>query len=208
MATNTNPSYQVRPFFPRRLFKLIINVSSFPSQGMFYAVVVTGAPRETTEVDIRKFFEGVSVTEILFPTDERGWRTGNSIYVQLESSDDFEAACLKDGHLLLSQKVGVLMVSRADYERVAGGRAGTVGGATSGGSGAVPGGGDLSENGTYSQGVNNTVSLTSGCGNSNTCKLLLIINNGCGHIEFGHTPLRCILKILCTYNYLKFFQNY
>ena len=159
MATNTNPPYQVRPFFPRRLFKLIINVSSFPSQGMFYAVVVTGAPRETTEVDIRKFFEGVSVTEILFPTDDRGWRTGNSIYVQLESSDDFETACSKDGHLLLSQKVGVLMVSRADYERVAGGRAGIVGGATSGGGRAVPGGEDLSENGTYSQGVNNTVSL-------------------------------------------------
>ena len=87
---------------------------------MFYAVVVTGSPRETTEGDVRKFFEDIAVKEVNFQTDERGWRTGNSIYVQLETSKDFELACARDGQLLRSQKVGVLMISRSDYERSTG----------------------------------------------------------------------------------------
>ncbi|XP_019856017.1 PREDICTED: heterogeneous nuclear ribonucleoprotein F-like isoform X1 [Amphimedon queenslandica] len=95
-------------------------MASNGEQSMFYAVVVTGSPRETTEGDVRKFFEEIAVKEVKFQTDERGWRTGNSIYVQLETSKDFELACTRDGQLLLSQKVGVLMISKADYERSTG----------------------------------------------------------------------------------------
>lgn len=126
---------------------------------MFYAVVVTGSPRETTEGDVRKFFEDIAVKEVNFQTDERGWRTGNSIYVQLETSKDFELACARDGQLLRSQKVGVLMISRSDYER----STGTAGRET------------IYNNGGYSQGAEGgkIVSLIRGW----SLKKLIILNN-------------------------------
>lgn len=53
--------------------------------------------------------------------DDKGWTNG-SIFVQLESQFDFENACLKDGHQLRWQKVGVLMITnKTDYDRGRGG---------------------------------------------------------------------------------------
>ena len=129
--------------------KITLKPFSPSLQAMFYAVVVTGSPRETTEGDVRKFFEEVVVKEVKFQTDERGWRTGNSIYVQLETSKDFDLACARDGQLLLSQKVGVLMISKADYEK----STGSTGGGVAGG---------VAYNGAYNQGGVKTVSLMRG----------------------------------------------
>ena len=101
--------------FPRRFIPL--------QSRLFYAVIITGASRETTLEDVRKFLSDCSIKEVKFGSEDTGW-SGSRIYVHLESMEDFEKACLKDNHQLRWQKVGVMSVTKENYYRAVGGAVG------------------------------------------------------------------------------------
>lgn len=87
---------------------------------MFYGVTITGASRETTAEDVKKFLGDCSVKEVKFGPNDKGW-IDSQIYVQLETEEDFEKACLKDNQQLRWQKVGVMIISKENYDKIMGG---------------------------------------------------------------------------------------
>ena len=79
----------------------------------FYAVKVTGVQRDSTDNDVRQFFDECTLQEVVFG--------GNGvIFVRMDNPIDFEKACKKDGHQLRWQKVGVFSVLKEEFDEAKG----------------------------------------------------------------------------------------
>ncbi|OCT76985.1 hypothetical protein XELAEV_18032188mg [Xenopus laevis] len=106
-STNGTPIYKETGYFKKRDTSYIY---------------VHGMPLNTTKVEIKPFFAGLSVEDVIFLKYPSGLRNGNAI-VRFATSGDAHEALKRSGHLMGSTPVSLMLSDETEWTKAGGTRA-------------------------------------------------------------------------------------